>query len=214
MPQSGETNHNHFTNTLMNLFEENTPRRTFLATSVKGTLALGVGMSGLASLLSSFTYKDAEEAAWQNPGQITSEAQFRAAMAGPAQVSMMSSQMAVAQATNKNAKEFANFEFEETKTMMSIMKDMGTTPPAPDAKAQAMMNTLKTAKGAAFDKAYIKAQVDTHEQLRTLTEGYLRSPMPAAQNAMEKHGRHIAALSLVAIKEHLTLTRRILTELG
>ncbi|WP_188812831.1 DUF4142 domain-containing protein [Hymenobacter cavernae] len=182
---------------------------------MKGTLALGVGMSALASLLQSFTFKEEENGLLvQGAGSITTEAQFRAAIAPLAQMSMTSSQLATTQATNKYAKQFAGFELAETTAMMGILKDLGTTPPAPDAKAQAMMDQLKAAKGAAFDKAYIAAQVQTHQQLNALTTGYLASAAPSASNMMEKHGRHIAMLASTSIKEHLAITQQLSSMLG
>lgn len=173
-------------------------------------------MSAFASLLQSFTFKEDEESGLllQGAGAITTEAQFRAAIAGPVNTSMLSSQLATTQASNQYAKQFAGFELEETKGMLSILKDMGTTPPPPDAKAQAMMTQMKAATGAAFDKAYIAAQLQTHQLLRTLTEGYLASPAPAQTNMMEKHGRHIATLALATIKEHVAITQRLSTVVG
>ena len=199
----------------MNQLNESAPRRAFLTNSVKGTLALGVGMSTLASLLQSFTFKEEESGLLvQGAGAITTEAQFRAAVATLAQMSLMSSQVASTQASNKYAKQFAGFELAEMMGMMSILKDMGTTPPAMDAKSQGMLDQLKAAKGAAFDKAYIAAQIQTHQQLNTLTSGYLASAAPSASNMMEKHGRHIATLASVAIKEHLAITQQISSVLG
>jgi predicted outer membrane protein len=198
----------------MNQLNEFTPRRNFLTNSVKGTLALGVGMSTLASLLQSFTFKEEEELFVQGAGTVTTEAQFRTAIAPLAQMSMMSSQLATTQAANQYAKQFAGFELAETTAMMSILKDMGTTPPPMDAKSQAVMTQMKSMTGAAFDKAYIAAQVQTHQQLNTLTSSYLASAAPSATNMMEKHGRHIAMLASTSIKEHLALTQRIQSVLG
>ena len=194
-----------------------TPRRNFLTTSVKGTLTLGLGMSAMATLLQSFTFKEEEESGlWLQGGaqQVATEAQFRTQLAMPVQMSMMSSQLAVAQATNQYAKQFATFELDETKSMMAVMKDMGTPAPTMDAKSQAMLDKLKATTGPAFDKAYITAQVQTHEQLRGIVEGYLRNPAPAKTNMMEMHGRHIASLALPTIKEHIAISKRISTELG
>ncbi len=200
----------------MNQLNESTPRRAFLTNSVKGTLALGVGMSTVASLLQSFTFKEDEESGLfvQGSSAITTEAQFRAAIAGPVNTSMMSSQLAATQASNEYAKQFAGFELEETKGMLSILKDLGTTPPPPDAKAQAMMTQMKAATGAAFDKAYITAQLQTHQLLQTLTQGYLSSTPPAKTNTMEMHGRHIATLALATIKEHVAITQRLSKVVG
>jgi predicted outer membrane protein len=200
----------------MNHQNRPTPRRNFLTSSVKGTVALSLGLPALATLLQSFTFAEEEESGlWLQDGKpVANEAQFRAQLAMPVQMSMMSSQLAATQATNQYAKQFAEFELNETKAMMSVMKDMGSPAPTMDAKSQAMLDKLKATTGPAFDKAYITAQVQTHEQLRSLTESYLRNPAPAKTNMMEMHARHIATLALPTIKEHITLSKRISTELG
>jgi predicted outer membrane protein len=205
----------HLNNNPMKHLNEPTPRRNFLTNSVKGTVALSLGLPALATMLQSFTFSEDESGLWLQDGKpVANEAQFRAQLAMPVQMSMMSSQLAVAQASNQYAKQFAEFELNETKAMMSVMKDMGSPAPSMDAKSQAMLDKLKATTGPAFDKAYITAQVQTHEQLRAMTEGYLRNPAPAKTNTMEMHVRHIATLALPTIKEHIALSKRISTELG
>ena len=67
--------------------------------------------------------------------------------------------------------------------------------------------------GNEFDKMYIKAQLETHELLRDLAENYLSNSK--GKNSMpESHGRHLATLALSNFKEHVTITQRILGELG
>lgn len=197
----------------MNQLTHPTPRRRFLAHSLTGGLALSTGLPALAALLQSFP----AEAEVRTPLQgmaPTTEAQFRTALAPLAQQSMLSSQLATSKAANEYARQFATFELAETMAMLSILKDMGTTPPPPDAKAQAVMTQLQNASGAAFDKAYIAAQLQTHQQLRTLTDGYLAAGAATKSNPAELHGRHIALLASTTIKEHLALTQRISSVLG
>ena len=58
--------------------------------------------------------------------------------------------------------------------MTSVLKQLGTAVPAPDAKAKATMEKLESAsKGEEFDKAYIMAQYENHVFLRDHAADYL-----------------------------------------
>jgi putative membrane protein len=197
----------------MNQLTHPTPRRRFLAHSLQGSLVLSAGLPTLAALLQSFAAAAEAPALWQGPTANT-EVQFRTALAPLAQQSMLSSQLATTKAANEYARQFATFELAETTAMLSILKELGTTPSPPDAKAQAVMTQLQSASGPAFDKAYIAAQIQTHQQLRTLTDGYLAGPPTSKTNLLEMHGRHLALLASTTIKEHLVLTQRISSVLG
>ena len=98
-------------------------------------------------------------------------------MIGPAELSLVTSQIVVSKVTNKYAKESAGFELEEAKAVTSVLKDLGTPVPTMNAKAQATLTKIKTTTGAAFDKAYIQAQPETHEFLRDLAQNYLKNSM-------------------------------------
>lgn len=190
---------------------DKTPRRAFFKKSVTGTLALGAGMPLVAAVLQSFT---AEAAPFGDLPQAANEKEFRMGVIGPAELSLVTSQIAVSKATNKNAKEFAGFELEEAKSVTAVLKDLATPVPGMDAKAQATLNKIKTAaKGMAFDKAYIQAQLENHEFLRDLAQNYLKNAS-GKTGAAESQGRHLATLALATFKEHVAITRRILGELG
>ena len=90
---------------------------------------------------------------------------------------------------------------------------MGTAMPPMDAKAQAMTDKMKAATGAAFDKMYIHAQVETHETLRDLTADYIKNAT-GNSSMPEIHARHIATLASAAIVEHTTLSKMIKGELS
>jgi predicted outer membrane protein len=82
-----------------------------------------------------------------------------------------------------------------------------------DAKSKATLEKIKsTPAGPAFDKAYIKAQLENHEFLRDLAQNYISKGKMAG--AAENQGRHLATLSLAVFKEHVVITSRILKELG
>ena len=141
--------------------------------------------------------------------------QFAMDVIGPAELSLATSQIAVERATNAMAKEFAGFELAEAIAVTTVLKDLGTTVPSMDAKAGATLERIKAARdGAAFDRAYITAQVENHEFLRDLATAYLRNSAGSTGDMAEKHGRHLATLALATFTEHVALTRRILVGLG
>lgn len=141
------------------------------------------------------------------------EMEFRMGVIGPAELSLVTSQLAVDRATNANAKEFAGFELEEAKAVTSVLKDLGTPVPPMDAKSQATLEKIKSAKGAEFDKAYITAQLENHEHLRDWAQAYLSTSSPSKTDMAEGQGRHLATLALATFKEHVAITKRISGEL-
>jgi putative membrane protein len=143
-----------------------------------------------------------------------SEMEFRMGVIGPAELSLVTSQMAVERATQANAKEFAAFELEEAKTVTAVLKELGTPVPEMDAKAKATLEKIKTAaKGDAFDQAYITAQLENHEHLRDWAIAYLSGSVLDKTNMAENQGRHLAMLALATFKEHVAITMRISKEL-
>ncbi|GAB4044333.1 DUF4142 domain-containing protein [Spirosoma jeollabukense] len=190
---------------------ETTPRRDFFKKTVTGTLALSAGMPLMASLLPSLTAQAAIPL--EDSPTAANEKEFRQGVIGPAELSLVTSQIAVSKATNKYAKEFAGFELEEAKAVTSVLKDLGTPVPAMNAKAQATLTKIKTTTGAAFDKAYIQAQLENHEFLRDLAQDYLKNSMGKTSPA-ESQTRHLATLALAVFKEHVALTKQILGQLG
>ena len=193
-------------------FADKTPRRVFFKKSVTGTIALGAGAPLIAALLQSFTV-EAEAISFGDAPVAATEKEFRQGVIGPAELSLITSQMAVSKATNKNVKEFAGFELEEAKAVTAVLKDLGTPVPSMDAKAKATLDKIKSAQGAAFDKAYIKAQLENHEFLRDLAQNYLKNSV-GKSGAAESQGRHLATLALSTFKEHVAITKRIMGELG
>jgi predicted outer membrane protein len=146
------------------------------------------------------------------PNSPRNEAQFRRAIAGPAALSLTSSQLATRQATNSGVRQFATFELSEMTNASTVLRDMGTPLPAPDAAARALMQRLGAARGVAFDRAYIQSQLQTHILLRSLVQNFLAN---SRSNAMpERHARHIAMVMLPAINEHISHTQQLSLELG
>ncbi len=138
------------------------------------------------------------------------EADFRNGVIGPAMLSLATSKIAVDKATNAKALEFAKFELREAIGVTTVLQSLGTAVPPMDAVATATLQKIQSAsKGAAFDKAYINAQLLNHEFLRDLGTSYLANS--ANQTSMEEmHGRHLAMLTLGQFKDHVVLTKDIL----
>ena len=191
-----------------------TNRREFLKTSVKGAAVLGVGLSSLSFLT---TAQAADKTDVSMPGDkkpVTNEELLRLAIIGPAELSLVTSQLAVEKATNKNTKEFAGFELTEAIAVTTVLKELGTPVPTPDGKAKATLEKLKSAeKGAAFDEAYITAQLENHEFLRDTAADYLERTQGSKENKAEQQTQHLATLALATFKEHVAITKRISGEL-
>jgi putative membrane protein len=142
------------------------------------------------------------------------EMEFRMGVIGPAELSLVTSEIAVERATRADAKEFAGFELEEAMTVTAVLKELGTPVPEMDAKAKATLEKIKNAaKGTAFDQAYITAQLENHEHLRDWAMAYLSGSVPDKSNMAEDQGRHLAMLALATFKEHVAITMRISKEL-
>jgi putative membrane protein len=176
---------------------EQNPRRKFLSVSLKGTALLAVGIS-TGGLLQSFTTETSPE----------SELEFRKKLGQLGTLSLMTSQLALTKASNKNVKLFANFEAEEQKAVSTVLKELATPVLPMDAKGKAVLDQLNNSSGAAFDRAFMTAQVDTHEQLRSLVGGFVANSQGAT--SAEMHTRHVATVALATIKEHVEVSKRLL----
>lgn len=143
------------------------------------------------------------------------EEEFRLAVIPLAELSLTTSKTATERATQANTKEFAGFELTEAVAVVTVLKDLGTPVPSMDAKAQATLDKIETAaKGAAFDKAYITAQLENHELLRDIAESYLSNSDADTSDKAEQQGRHLATLALATFKEHVAICKRISGELS
>ena len=140
--------------------------------------------------------------------------QFTMGVIGPAQLSLVTSQIAVDRARKADAREFAGFELTEAIAVTTVLKQLGTPVPPMDAKAQATLDKIRSAApGAAFDRAYIDAQYENHVFLRDLATAYLHNSPQNPEDMAEMQGRHLATLALSTFKEHVLMTQRIAREL-
>ena len=203
-------NHASMTNT------NDSGRREFLKTTAKGTLAIGVGLAAIETFAGTPALAaDAMDVSKPGmPKPVPTEELFRLGVFGPAALSLMSSKLAVDKATQANAKEFAGFELTEAIAVTTVLKQLNTPEPTPDAKAKQTMQMLTdAAQGPEFDKAYISAQLENHEFLRDHAEAFLKDGAHKGDAATEQT-KHIAELALATFKEHVAICTRIKGELG
>jgi putative membrane protein len=172
-------------------------RREFLTKSVKGAAIIGAGATFMGSLLDPMA----------SMAQGTSDASYRARIAALGTASLQTSKLALTKATNPQVKLFAKFEAAEQEVMGKILKDMGTTVPSPNPDGKELLANLQKLSGAAFDKAFMQGQVQTHQKLHTAVSTY----MNASSNPNVKH---ITSLALTTITEHTERGQMILRQLA
>jgi len=139
-------------------------------------------------------------------------------------LSLLSSRIALEKAKDDDVKEFARFEVAEQETIAAVLKGMrepettaaagsaSLKPPSPsDADVEAMLDSsgkeqvekLRAAKaGDAFDKAYLKGQLQAHQQLLQTQEDYLKT-------GRDRGHRTVAMLAAGQIREHMALLKDI-----
>lgn len=97
---------------------------------------------------------------------------------------------------------------------MTVLKNLETPTPAIESKQQETLNKIETTPaGAEFDKAYIQAQLENHEELYELADNYLNNSDPETSDPAEQQGRNLATLSRATFKEHVLICKRIAGEL-
>lgn len=134
-------------------------------------------------------------------------------------LSLATSRIAIKKAKSAAVKQFAGFEVAEQDTIADILKGKmmpGAKPSGEikpptdaevagnlDAKAKATVEKMHAmAAGTEFDRDYVKAQIEGHEELLKIQQDYLK----VADNADETN---IAKLAMGMIKEHLTLLHEL-----
>jgi putative membrane protein len=173
-------------------------RRALLAGSV---FAVVLSHSALAQ-----TRGPAPGAADQ-PGEAETKHMQETMRAGS--LSLVQSRLAQDKAQDAKVKQFAKFEVDEQTGIAEVLKSMqGATGQgaAPNAEAQGqlddkgkqMLKRLQDAKGADFDAAYLKAQLDGHQELLKIQEAYIGS------GKVREHV-NVAKLARGHIKEHIAM---------
>ena len=119
------------------------------------------------------------------------------------------SEMASQKAKNKMLREFAGYEIAEQTAIAEVLKnELDPKPPNPTDKQQEMLHKLGNETGESFDKAYIKAEIEGHEQLLALQKAYLDI------HGFKSDGGHIAKLAETVIDMHLAMLHNLQAMVG
>ncbi|MFE1600996.1 DUF4142 domain-containing protein [Methylobacterium sp. ID0610] len=130
-------------------------------------------------------------------------------------LALATSRVALTKAKDDDVKQFARFEIAEQETIADVLKAMRdqatpatgqVRPPAEpevtgqiDQKGKAMLEKLEQAKaGSAFDRDYVRGQIEGHQALLKIQEAYL-------SGGKDRETLSVAKLARGQIKEHLTL---------
>ena len=138
-------------------------------------------------------------------------------------LSLATSRVAAAKATDDIVKQFAGWEVAEQETIGDILKSMemsadaaqgalmppteSETEAALDAAGKAELTKLTGETGAAFDKAYVSAQLDGHKKLLQIQEDYLKV------GKVREH-LSVAKLARGMVKEHIDHLEMLKTHLA
>lgn len=139
-------------------------------------------------------------------------------------LSLATSRIAADKVRHAALKQFTGFEIAEQETIASILKAMmmpgappsGTVKPPTDAelmgnlddKGRAAVTRMHEMKaGAAFDRDYVKSQIEGHRKLLALQEAYLAAPTTVDET-------NVAKLAKGMIIEHLALLAGLEKEAG
>ncbi|MDO9708703.1 DUF4142 domain-containing protein [Paracraurococcus lichenis] len=115
------------------------------------------------------------------------------------------SALAQERAQNPKVKQFAGYEIAEQTALAQVLTDTENPPPVPlDADHAAVLKTLQAQPaGPAFDRAYILGQVQQHQALLLIQQGYLENTNRSTDT------QHIAVLARMSIQQHLTMLQEI-----
>lgn len=175
-----------------------------------------VSAAALAIPLTSTIVRAASAATSAGPDLSTVRTfkQFSDLVVGRADLSRAASEVAVGKLARADAKEFAELEFMEARTVLQILQDLGTPAPAMSTETTSALHSITgAAEGSVFDKAYMTAEYQNHVFLKDLAAAYLQNSDASSESAEERHGRHVAELALFAFTEHVVITRRIVGQL-
>ncbi|ARO33757.1 hypothetical protein NXC14_PC00218 (plasmid) [Rhizobium sp. NXC14] len=116
------------------------------------------------------------------------------------------SELAVAKATNRAVKTFAELEIAE---QAAVAEAFGSKPGANgfSEKHQTAVQKLQAAKGAEFDRMYINGQIDGHEELLTIHKSY-------ARNGDDPMARGASMVAVTGIQSHLVMLKTIKSTLS
>lgn len=139
--------------------------------------------------------------------QTMTKADFIQMTASSNMFELQSSQLAEKQSKNKSVQSFAEMMIKDhtaaTQKFKSLVKGE-TVPTTMVPKHAQMLQQLQSASGADFDRAYIMAQTQAHQEAIQLFEAYAASGDDAELKAF-------AQQTLPALRQHLAAVQKIQT---
>jgi putative membrane protein len=124
-------------------------------------------------------------------------------------VALRTSQIAQRKVSDPRLRSFADSEVMEQETISRILMEHGQmigrpmAPPAPDPRMAPVISELeRTPRGLQFDRAYLRGQIQGHEELLRIQEQYIRG-------GRNTHLRHVAMLARGQITDHLKMLREV-----
>jgi putative membrane protein len=120
---------------------------------------------------------------------------------------IQSGQLAVSKAQRADVRQFAQMlvqHHQQTTAQLSAAAAAAGTPPTPDLMPMQarMMDELRGASGAGFDRIFVRQQVQAHEMALALHTNY-------AQNGDTPALRTVAGTAAQAVRQHLDEARRL-----
>jgi putative membrane protein len=125
-------------------------------------------------------------------------------------VALQTSEIAQQKAEDDYVKQFAGFEADEQKGLAEVLRSMmepaGTASPQGaaaaqpqlDQKGQQMVQKLQQAKpGEAFDREYVKGQIEGHKELLQIQERFIQA------KSGNREATNVAKLAAGRIREHI-----------
>ncbi len=166
--------------------------------------AILLGSAGLAVLSLDLPPRPAPAQPAAAPRRLSGSEYLAASLMGGT-LAKQTSQLALERAQNPRVRQFAGFEVAEQTALAQVLTDTENPPPAPlDATHAAALRTLQEQQaGPAFDRAYVLSQLQQHQALLLVQQGYLESFNRRTDT------QHIAVLARMSIQQHLIMLQEI-----
>lgn len=138
-------------------------------------------------------------------GAPLTEAQHRQLTLVTGAFAKETSQVALTQAQNPAVKQFAGYEFAEQTTIAQVLTDQQAPPPVSlDPAHAAALQSLAALAGPAFDREYVRGQLQGHAELLQIQQSFLQG-----QDAMDTDAVHVAMLARTVIEMHISMLQGI-----
>ena len=162
-----------------------------------------LGSAGLGTLLLGLPSRPAP--AQQSNAPRLSGTEYVAATLMGGTLAKQTSELALERGQHPKVRQFAGFEIAEQSALAQVLTDTVNPPPVPlDANHAAVLQTLRAQQaGPAFDRAYVLSQIQQHQALLLIQQGYLESFNRRTDT------QHIALLAHTSIQQHLVMLQEI-----